>query len=159
MVQAPLAFMRPVLVSVLIVTLLAPLNGSAAETATGAGYGVDGFVASAGGWHAYYFDHAGGTAIVRLAWDASLLGADYDLTLYQVNALNDGALTQSEVISKSWQYRKDLRQEEIIADGLPAGRYVVTVEPIQSLGEAYRLTVNGGLSFAATTVGTKVSLP
>lgn len=145
---------RP-LVLLLLAVLLLPAAG--AQPVEGRGYGVDAFYASAGLWHAYGAQHGGGLLTLDLTWGAFLLATDYDMTLYRPDALNDGVLTQDEAIARAWTYSRSPREEQI-AVTVPPGEYIVTVEPIQSDGQTYRLDSNAALRSLALTPGVKIGL-
>lgn len=127
---------------------------AAAQPVEGRGHGVDAFAVSVGVWDAYEARHAGGVLTLDLSWDAFLLATDYDMTLYRPGALDDGALTQDEVVARAWTHARTPREEHL-ALTLPPGDYVVTVEPIHSDGQAYRLDSNAQLRLVALSPGIK----
>lgn len=132
---------------------------ASAQPVQGRGVGVDAFYASAGAWDAFHLQHEGGAASILLSWSRGvLISVDYDLTLYRPGALDDGSLTMDEVVARSWEYRSHPTEERIEVADLPAGRYVVTVEPIRAQGESYELDANGRLSYAAFAPGVKLFL-
>lgn len=139
----------------MVASLLAVAPAAVAQPVEGRSAGADAFFASAGLWHAYFFDHGGGDALVVLSWSSGLVGADHDLTLFRPGALDDGYLGQDEVVERSWAYGSAVREERIGLDLAP-GRYVVSVEPIRAQGESYVLDAGGRLQFAAFVPGVKL---
>lgn len=133
--------------------MLAPPQVGAA-TVSQEGYGVGLLGPSVGVWYAYYVSHDGGVATLDLTWESGFPWTDYDMTLYREGALDDNALTQDEVVERSWHFGP--QPYERISLELAPGVYVLSIEPIQSSGERFTLTASGGLSYAAHTVGLKL---
>lgn len=143
--------MRTLLLALTLVAL-APL--AVADEERGGTVGLNlGYIAP-GLWDAYWYQHPGGGAGLSLSWAPSLFpGADYDLHLYRPDALNDGYLSQSELLAKSNQ-RTFAAHVESLGLSLSAARYVVAVVPFQTQGEIYTLQSAGGdLQFAAVAAG------
>ena len=144
--------MRPTLLLVLFALVAPPL--ATADTEQGATVGVNLGLIAPGAWDAWWYAHPGGSATLSLSWAASLFpGADYDLHLYQPTALDDGYLSQTELIAKS-NTRTFAPHTESLAPTLSAATYVVAVVPFQTQAETYTLSATPGqLQFAGVAVG------
>lgn len=140
--------------------LLAAAPLALADTEAGRGVGAAVFGQSAGLWHRVDV-HVPGTGpqavALALSW-GTLPPADFDLTLWTPGAFDDGRLRQDEALATAWTW--STRGPESLSVTLPGGTvYPLTVEPIHSAGNAWRLESTGaGLALRdQPVVGTKLS--
>lgn len=130
-----------------LVAMLPPLVG--AQTVSGNAVGVNGGCVDVGLWDVYWWSTGGGALSLDLTWARlPVLGADYDLMLYRGNALDDGVLTQDELIASAEHHGSGPAHEQLAFASLPGGLYVVAVVPYQAEGETYSLTAPGQLQHA-----------
>lgn len=134
------------------IALLGVVPFAGADSVQGEALGADLGDTSVGEWHVYWLATGGGATTLSLTWVTSVFPfADLDLRLYRPGALDDGALTDDELMADSSQRGG---AHESITHGLAGGQYVVAVVAWQAQNERYTLTSSSGdLEVAASTVG------
>lgn len=146
--------------TVTLIALLALVPLASAQTAQGQAFGLDLGQVKVGDWQAYGWNVGAGARTIDLSWGASTFPipfADYDLRLYRIGSLDDGTLTDDELLANSHQHGGPT--PEHIGYTIPlAGEYVIAVLPWQAQGEVFSLTTSAGsYTFVADAPGIIIS--
>lgn len=155
--------MKQKTVAALALALVALVPALSAASTSGTGYGAQVFGQSAGKW-AHVDAHVPGsgpqTVDLTLAWENDPTPANFDLTVWEEGALEDGALTSDEAIAKAWTWKFEGPETlSVTLEG--GGRYPMTIEPIQATGNTWTLTADGATleAWGTVIVGTKLTIP